>query len=86
MAYHGEELACHSEEMACHSEEMVVVLEATMYTNILYGQQQLGKCWCVAGSQPTCTFSIVKLQYIAGHLSSYKHLYQEQVLGTEHRQ
>ena len=30
----------------------LVVLEATTYTRI-YGQQQLGKCWCVARSQPT---------------------------------
>ena len=30
----------------------LVVLEATTYTRI-YGQQQLGKCLCVAGSQPT---------------------------------
>ena len=30
----------------------LVVLEATTYTRI-YGQQQLGKCWCVAGNQPT---------------------------------
>ena len=29
-----------------------VVLEATKYTRI-YGQQQFGKCWCVARSQPT---------------------------------
>ena len=29
-----------------------VVLEATTYTRI-YGQQQLGKCLCVGGSQPT---------------------------------
>ena len=28
------------------------MLEATMYTRIC-GQQQLGKCLCVAGSQPT---------------------------------
>ena len=28
------------------------MLEATTYTRI-YGQQQLGKCWCVARSQPT---------------------------------
>ena len=27
------------------------MLEATTYTRI-YGQQQLGKCWCVARSQP----------------------------------
>ena len=30
----------------------LVVLEATTYTRI-YGQQQLGKCWCTARSQPT---------------------------------
>ena len=30
----------------------LVVLEATTYTRI-YGQQQFGKCWCVARSQPT---------------------------------
>ena len=30
----------------------LVVLEATMYARIC-GQQQLGKCLCVAGSQPT---------------------------------
>ena len=30
----------------------LVVLEATTYTRI-YRQQQLGKCLCVAGSQPT---------------------------------
>ena len=30
----------------------LVVLEATTYTRI-YGQQRLGKCWCVARSQPT---------------------------------
>ena len=29
----------------------LVVLEATKYTRI-HGQQQLGKCLCVAGSQP----------------------------------
>ena len=29
----------------------LVVLEANMYTRI-YGQQQLEKCLCVAGSQP----------------------------------
>ena len=28
------------------------MLEATKYTRI-HGQQQLGKCLCVAGSQPT---------------------------------
>ena len=28
------------------------MLEATTYTRI-YGQQQLGKCLCVAGGQPT---------------------------------
>ena len=32
--------------------KLPVVLEATTYTRI-YGQQQLGKCWCVAWSQPT---------------------------------
>ena len=31
---------------------LLVVLEATTYTRI-YGQQQFGKCWCVARSQPT---------------------------------
>ena len=31
---------------------LLVLLEATMYTRI-YGQQQFGKCWCVARSQPT---------------------------------
>ena len=30
----------------------LVVLEATTYTRI-YGQQESGKCLCVAGSQPT---------------------------------
>ena len=30
----------------------LVVLETTTYTRI-YGQEQLGKCWCVARSQPT---------------------------------
>ena len=30
----------------------LVVLEATTYT-MIHGQQQLGKCLCVAGSQPT---------------------------------
>ena len=29
----------------------LVVLEVTTYTRI-YGQQRLGKCLCVAGSQP----------------------------------
>ena len=36
--------------MACE-KEMAFVLEATTYTGI-YGQQQLRKCLCVAGSQP----------------------------------
>ena len=30
---------------------LLVVLEVTTYTRI-YGQQQFGKCWCVARSQP----------------------------------
>ena len=39
----------------------LVVLEATTYTKI-YGQQQFGKWWCVARSQPTSeTFFVVKL-------------------------
>jgi len=29
----------------------LVMFGATTYTKI-YGQQQWGKCWCVAGSQP----------------------------------
>ena len=33
-------------------ERWLVVLEATTYTRI-HGHQQLGKCLCVAGSQPT---------------------------------
>ena len=39
---------------------LLVVLEATMYTRI-YGQQQFGKCWCVARSQPTSEIFVVKL-------------------------
>ena len=31
---------------------LLVVLEVTTNTRI-YGQQQFGKCWCVAWSQPT---------------------------------
>ena len=37
----------------------LVVLEATTYTRI-YGQHQLGKCWCVARSQPTRKNFVVK--------------------------
>ena len=39
---------------------LLVVLEA-MYTR-LYGQQQFGKCWCVAWSQPTS--DVVHVNYI----------------------
>ena len=43
------------EEIALRAEDMkrrwLVVLEATTYTRI-HGQQQLGKCLCVTGSQP----------------------------------
>ena len=36
----------------------VVVLEATTYT-MIYGQQQLGKCWCVvAGVSSSGKFSL----------------------------
>ena len=38
----------------------LVVLEATTITRI-YGQQQLGKYWCVARSQPTRKNFVVKL-------------------------
>ena len=31
---------------------LLLVLEATTYARI-YGQQQFGKCWCVAGSLQT---------------------------------
>ena len=38
------------------------MLEATRYTRI-YGQQQLGKCLCVAGNEPTLEkFSLVYMQ------------------------
>ena len=43
---------------------LLVVLEATMYTRI-YGQQQFGKCWCLAWSQPTSEkFSFVKFIHV----------------------
>ena len=45
------EITLRAEEMA-GEKGWLVVLEATMYMTI-YGQQQFGKCWCVARSQPT---------------------------------
>ena len=38
----------------------LVLLEATTYTRI-YGQQQLGKCLCVVGNQPTRKKFVVKI-------------------------
>ena len=46
-----EEIAPRAEEMA-GEKEMACCVAATTYTRI-YGQQQFGKCWCVARSQPT---------------------------------
>ena len=40
-----EKIRTRAEEMA-GEKRWLVVLEATTYTRI-YGQQQLGKCWCV---------------------------------------
>ena len=54
-----------------------------MYTRI-YGQQQFGKCWCVAGSQPTSKkYFIVKLY--SRKLFSYvfcvrKYFYNENIV------
>ena len=47
-----EEIAPCAKEMAFEKDQRwLVVLEATRYTRI-HGQQQFGKCLCVAGSQP----------------------------------
>ena len=45
----------------------LVVLEATKYTRI-HGQQQLGKCLCVAGSQPT---KILVVKFYSRKIFSY---------------
>jgi len=38
----------------------LVVLEAATITRI-YGQQQLGKCWCIAGANQRAKIFVVKL-------------------------
>ena len=45
------------------------MLEATTYTRI-YGQQELGKCLCVAGSQPTRLTSTITSVQTSGILIS----------------
>ena len=39
------------------------MFDATVYTRI-YGQQQLGKCLCVAGSQPTLNIFCCKIIFV----------------------
>ena len=46
-----EEIVPRAEEMACE-KEMTCCVRGYQYTGI-YGQQQLRKCLCVAGSQST---------------------------------
>ena len=56
-----EEIAPRAEEMACEKE--LVVLEAITYTRI-HRQQQLGKCLCVAGSQPMLQIFQCKIIFV----------------------